>query len=133
MNKKQAKCFAESRGRVCKTLPLSAQDILGSTGTYVSIYLLQNREIGKGTTRKKRDCSRAKKKHWPEMNMGEETGDLVIFSSVRAKDLSGCHLLECLQKEAGNGPGAETESSFGGEESNKQTVFTTVVVQRSEG
>lgn len=48
---------------------------------------------------------------------------------MRAKDLSGCHLLECLQKEAGKGPGAETESSFGGEEGNKQTVL----VQRSEG
>lgn len=81
MNKKQAKCFAESRERVCKTLPLSAQDILGSTGTYVSIYLLQNRETGKGTTRKKRDCSRAKKKHWPEMNKKEEIGDLGYFQS----------------------------------------------------
>lgn len=34
---------------------------------------------------------------------------------MRAKDLSGCHLFECLQKEAGNGPGEGTENSFGGE------------------
>lgn len=46
---------------------------------------------------------------------------------MRAKDLSDCHLFECLQKEAGNGPGAGIESSFGGEEGNKQRQYSQVV------
>lgn len=62
-------------------MPLSAHDVLGSTGTYVNIYLLQNRETGKENTRKKRDCSRAKKKHWPERNKRKEIGDLSYFQS----------------------------------------------------
>lgn len=61
-------------------------------------------------------CSRANKQ-WSNSNKRKEISVFGIFPvPMRTMDLPSsdgdCHLIECLEKEAGNGPGAGTESSL---------------------